>query len=223
MIEPLFPGGVTVVTATEAMEQAPLHPEEAERTGRMAARRLRDFTLGRACVRQGLAQLGIRDFAFLNDEERAPIWPPDIVGSLTHCRELCAAAMAPRGDILSLGIDAESQRELDPGVVERITSPSEREHFTRLPPCPHPGGWALLVFSAKEAFYKCYYPVARTYLGFRDAEVNFDAGAQRFTARLLRGDAPSAAGCRTFEGRFTVGPSWVATAVTLHGDARSGR
>jgi 4'-phosphopantetheinyl transferase EntD len=183
----------------------------------MAEKRLREFRLGRACVREGLARLGVSDFPFLNGEDRAPIWPPGIVGSLTHCRELCAAAMARRGAIQSLGLDAESLRDLEPAIVERITSPKERAHLASLPACQHPGGWALLVFSAKEAFYKCYYPLASTFLGFRDAEVELDAEGRRFTARLLREDAPSAAGTRFFEGRFVVSDAYLATAVALQG------
>jgi 4'-phosphopantetheinyl transferase EntD len=222
MIEALFPNGVTVVTATQAMQHAPLHPLEAQATGRMAEKRLREFKLGRACVREGLAHLGVREFPFLNDEDRAPIWPPDIVGSLTHCRELCAAAMARRGRIQGLGLDAESLRDLEPAIVERIASPEERAHLARLPARRHAGGWPLLVFSAKEAFYKCYYPLARTFLAFGDAEVEFDAEGACFTARLLRDDAPSAAGTRSFQGRFVVSDTYIATAVTLQGDERSG-
>ena len=215
MIEKLFPEGVTVVTATEAMQHAPLHPLEAARTGKMRDKRLREFTLGRACVREGLARLGVTDFPFLNGEDRAPLWPAGIVGSLTHCRELCAAAMARRGSILGLGLDAESLRELEPAVVERITSPAERAHLATLPPCSHAGGWGLLVFSAKEAFYKCYYPLARTFLGFRDAEIEIDPAQRRFRVRLLRADAPSAEGARQLRGCFSVGQRCLASAVTL--------
>ncbi len=221
MIEALFPSGVTVVSATEAMQRAPLHPLEAAKTDRMGKKRLREFTLGRACVREGLRSLGIEDFPFLNDEDRAPIWPEGIIGSLTHCRDLCAAAIAPRGSILSLGLDAETLRELEPSLIERITSAEERQHLAALPPCEHPGGWGLLVFSAKEAFYKGYYPLTRTFLGFLDAEIEIEASEGRFRARLLREEAPSAAGLRRFDGRFAVADTYLATAVTLQAGTSS--
>jgi 4'-phosphopantetheinyl transferase EntD len=215
MITSLLPRDVTVVTATEAMAHAPLHPLEAKQTSRMAAKRLREFTLARACAREGLEALGIRDFPLLNAADRAPIWPDGIVGSVTHCSELCAVALARMGEVTSLGIDAEALRELSPDVVNRITSEDERARLANLPPCPHVGGWGLLVFSAKEAFYKCYYPLGRTFLGFRDAELDLDLESESFRVRLTRDDAPSAAGARSFEGRFGIGPTCLATAVTL--------
>lgn len=215
MIEALFPDAVTVVRATEAMADAALHPEEAARTERMADKRLREWKLGRACVRQGLAQLGIEDFPFLNHSDRSPIWPPGIVGSLTHCRDLCAAALARRERIVSLGLDAEPLRDLDDAVLARISSEHERARITSLPEPRHSGGWGLLLFSAKEAFYKCYYPLTRTFLGFLDAEVEIDPVAGRFEARLLRDDAPAAAGRRRFPGRFAIDDQHLVSAVTL--------
>lgn len=215
MIEALFPPEVIVVRATEAMQDLPLHPEEAARTDKMAPKRLHEYKLGRACVREGLARLGIADFPFVNDTDRSPIWPPEIVGSLTHCRDLCAVALARRGAIQSVGLDAEPLRGLAPAVLERITSASEREWLENLPQPTHIGGWGLLLFSAKEAFYKSYYPLTRTFLGFRDAELEIDVAGKCFIARLAKADSPSAAGRREFEGRFEVGECHLVSAVTL--------
>lgn len=215
MIESLFPDHVIVVRATQDMEDRPLHPEEAARTGSMAPKRLREYVLGRACVREGLARLGIEDFPLVNDTDRSPIWPSGIVGSLTHCRDLCAAALARRGSILSLGLDAEPLRELNTAVLERITSQREREHLATLPEASHTGGWGLLLFSAKEAFYKCYYPLTRHFLGFRDAEVAIDPAHGRFEAWLVQDESPSAAGTRRFQGRFALGEAHLVSAVTL--------
>ena len=215
MIEALFPPEVIVVRATDEMENLPLHPEEAARTEKMAPKRLSEYKLGRACVREGLARLGIDNYPFLNDTDRSPIWPPNIVGSLTHCRNLCAAALTRQGAIASLGLDAEPLRALSPAVLERITSPAERGHLENLPDPPHTGGWGLLLFSAKEAFYKCYYPLTRTFLGFRDAELEIDVLGKRFVARLVNDEVPSAAGHRRFEGRFEVSEQHLVSAVTL--------
>lgn len=214
MIEALFPPGVVVVRATPEMQDDPLHPAEATRLPRMSEKRRREFALGRACARRALARLGIHDFALRNDADRAPIWPEGVVGSLTHCRGLCAAAVARRGALLGLGLDAEPLRALTPRLLERICTVRERAHLAALPNAG-PDGWGIVAFSAKESFYKCYYPLARSFLGFHDVDLTIDAAAGRFRVRLLRKDAPAAGDARTFQGRFLVDASHVVSAVAL--------
>jgi 4'-phosphopantetheinyl transferase EntD len=207
----LFPSGVVLVRATDAMADEPLDP--AEEAGRMGARRRREYALGRACARRALAQLGIEGFALRNDGDRVPIWPDGVIGSLTHCRGYCAVAAARTGTVVGLGIDAEPCEPLSPRLVERICTSAERERNARLeePVC----GWGKLVFCAKESFYKSYFPLARRVLGFRDAEIVFEPEAGRFEAHLLREDAPAARGARILHGRYRIDAHHVVAAVTL--------
>jgi len=213
----LFPPGVVVVRATDAMALEPLHP--AEERGRMGEKRRREYTLGRACARRALSRLGFEGFALRSDDDRVPIWPAGVVGSLTHCRGYCAVAAAPVATALGLGIDAEPSEPLSTRVLQRICTAAELERNAGLPepPC----GWGKLVFCAKESFYKCYFPLARKVLGFRDAEVIFDPTARRFEARLLRGDAPGARGARVLHGRYRFDAHHVVAAVTLTTRGRS--
>ena len=215
MIEGLFPPEVRVVRADAGMASEPLHPDEARDTARMASKRLAEFRLGRACAHRALAALGHTDFALRNDEARVPIWPTGVVGSLTHCEGFCAAVVAPDAVLLGVGIDAEPKRPLKARILQRISSEAERQHLASLPPAPGEGDWGLLLFSAKESFYKCYFPLARRFLGFRDAEIEFLPGEGRFHARLLAQDAPSAAGWRSATGCFGVDAHHVATGVVL--------
>jgi 4'-phosphopantetheinyl transferase EntD len=214
VIEALFPPGVVVVRATPEMLDDALHPAEATRLPRMSEKRRREFALGRACARRALARLGIHDFALRNDADRSPIWPEGVVGSLTHCRGLCAAAVARRDDLIGIGLDAEAHRALAPRLLERICTARERAHLAGLP-SPERGSWGIVAFSAKESFYKCYPPLARRGLGFHDVDLEIDAAAGRFRVRLLREDAPAAAGVRTFQGRFLVDATHVVSAVAL--------
>ena len=57
--------------------------------------------------------------------------------------------------------------------------------------------------------------LARHFLGFRHAVVDFFPETQSFRARLHSSDAPSAAGTRSMTGRFAVDATHVATAVLL--------
>ncbi len=210
MIETLFPAGVVTVLASAAMAEEPLHPDEQPFAAATSEPRRREFALGRACARHALARLGVSG-PVLRGDDRAPIWPRGVVGSLTHCDQLCAAAVAHRERVLSLGLDAELDSPLRERVAQRICTPDERAHLAELPEIL-PSGWEKLAFSAKESFYKAYYPVARSFLGFHDVGLRFDPEAQSFEVRLLRDDKP---GPRRASGRFALAPPHVITAVTL--------
>lgn len=214
MIETLFPDGAVALRATASMADEPLLPAEAASVGRMSTERRREFALGRACAHAALARLGATRGPVLRGPDRAPVWPADVVGSLSHCEGFCGVVVARRGVILGLGLDVECDTPLSRRAAERICSPAEREHLTALAG-RELEAWAKLVFSAKEAFYKCYYPLARTRLGFRDADVRIDLERRRFEVRLVRADAPAAAGARRFEGRFALAPPHLLTGLTL--------
>jgi 4'-phosphopantetheinyl transferase EntD len=215
-IRSLFPEPILALTAPEGgeAEEAGLHPEETACVARAGAKRRREFAAGRAAARRALAQLGIDGFALLPDAARVPRWPEGVVGSISHCAGCCGVAVARRGRILSLGLDVERAGPLEDELLARICTPGERERARRLAP-PEGVDWGKLVFSAKESAYKCYFPLARTLLGFHDMEIEFSADASRFSARLLREGAPSAGGARRFEGRAAWTRDLVCSGVVL--------
>jgi 4'-phosphopantetheinyl transferase EntD len=68
-----------------------------------------------------------------------------------------------------LGIDAEPNGPLPEGVAETVTVPSELAMLDRLAGT-HPGThWGRLLFSAKEAVYKAWFPLTQRWLGFQEA------------------------------------------------------
>jgi len=209
----LFPEPVVALTAAEGRD-AWLHPEEAACIVRAGAKRRREFSAGRSAARRALAQLGVADFALLADADRVPRWPEGVVGSISHCDGCCAVAVARRGPILSLGLDVERAEPLEDELAARICTPRERERTRALAP-PAGVDWGKLVFSAKESAYKCYFPLARTMLGFQDMEIEFSPDASRFNARLLLESAPDAGGARRFEGRAAWSRDFVFTGVVL--------
>ena len=200
MISKLFPPEVVTVVGSTEQAVPPLHPEEAAAVSGAAAGRTHEFAVGRALAREALARFAVHDFPLRSDAERLPLWPPGIVGCISHCPGRCAVAVARANPVLGIGLDLESIHRLKPAALERICTRTERAWFEEL------GGeegaawrdvdWATLLFSAKECIYKCYYPLARTRLGFRDIEVEIDPARASFRAKLLAVDAPAAAGVR---------------------------
>jgi 4'-phosphopantetheinyl transferase EntD len=86
--------------------------------------------------------------------------------------------------VLSIGIDAEPDEPLPSDVVPLVTSASERRRLASLSATVPEVPWCRLLFAAKEAVYKAWYPRTGTWLDFDDVEVTFRTGQGRFTATV---------------------------------------
>ncbi len=108
-------------------------------------------------------------------EDRAPIWPDGVVGSITHTGGFAAAAVAWAADIAGLGID--SERIIDPATARDIADVCMVDEAT-LFKAAHGRSFCefcTFVFSAKEAVFKCLFPLTRKFLEFSDVRItSFD-------------------------------------------------
>jgi enterobactin synthetase component D / holo-[acyl-carrier protein] synthase len=176
VIETLLPDGAAVVEALSDPPEAVLFPEEEALLARAVQKRRLEFTTVRHCARVALARLGIPAVPILPGDRGAPQWPEGIVGSMTHCAGYRAAVVARSADLVTVGVDAEPHDRLPPDVLDTVTLPQERVQLARLA-AERPGvHWDRLLFSAKEAVYKSWYPLTRRWLDFDEAEITFDAG-----------------------------------------------
>lgn len=199
-----------------------LHPAELSCVEHAVEKRRREFATGRHCARRALALLGIDDFPLLPDEDRVPVWPPGVVGSISHCAGFFGAAVARCGQTLGLGIDVERADPLDAGLVKRICTAREIARLARLSESAGVD-WHKLLFSAKESVYKAYYPSTRSFLGFHDVDLEVrpadDPRMGVFTCTITRDDAPALGGVRAFEGRYAFDAAHVYTAVVVEKEA----
>src|SRR5689334_18679792 len=148
MIEDLLPAEVASVAVRGDDPSASLLPEEAAQLGRAVEKRVREFTTARTCARRALGKLGLPAAPILRGPNRAPSWPPGVVGSITHCRGYRAAAVALQRDVLTVGIDAEVHEGLPAGVLGQVAVDRERAWLAEAPGGVH---WDRLLFSAKES------------------------------------------------------------------------
>jgi 4'-phosphopantetheinyl transferase EntD len=177
----LFPDGAVVAELRGPGDTSLLLPAEAAYLGRSVPKRAREFAAGRLCARRALAEFGIIDFPIEVAADRRPLWPRSVVGSITHTEGFCAAVVAECAALASLGIDSEGAESVKPELWESICVAEEIKWLSSLPETERRAA-ATLMFSAKEAFYKCQYPLTRQSLGFHDARVTVpDWGAQRGT------------------------------------------
>lgn len=212
MIERLVPDSVVVVATREELLEVDLFPEEEEFVARAVEKRRREFVTARACARQALEGLGQAPVAIPNGERGEPRWPSGVVGSITHCAGYRASAVARTQDVASVGIDAEVHAPLPDGVWDQIAFRSERALLGQ-------GGDVCLdrvLFSAKEAVYKAWFPLARRWLGFEDVEMTVDVDGGTFRAELLV-PGPTVGGTRLTElrGRWGVEDGIVGAAVVV--------
>jgi 4'-phosphopantetheinyl transferase EntD len=165
--------GVVVKEASLCEEHEPLRPEEAAVVATSVEKRRTEFRAGRSCARKALAELGITDFPLLASKDRAPIWPPSVVGSITHTDGCpggyCAAAVANRCTAGGLGLDAEPRLPLPDELWPLVLDEEERSDARH---AAEPGVYARMVFSAKETTYKALFPACRRFLEFSDVHVD---------------------------------------------------
>jgi 4'-phosphopantetheinyl transferase EntD len=172
----ILPSVAVVVEAEEGDWEAPLLAEEEPMVARAVDRRRREVSAGRQCARRALAQLGCAPIPLPPDSDRVPRWPPGLVGSITHTRDFCAAAAARQVDLRGIGLDAERAitRASRADIMRRVATDPEAEWLAALEEEEQALGAALL-FSAKEAFYKCQFPLTREFLNFTDLDLEIEA------------------------------------------------
>lgn len=170
MIELLFPKGVGVAESFGDPDDARLLPAEESLVAQAVPKRRREFTTARHCGRDALGQLGIDPVPILRGERGMPLWPANVVGSLTHCDGYRAAVAAYSMQVRSVGIDAEPHEALPDGVLGHTSVAAEREVLAERGDELH---WDRLLFCAKEATYKAWFPLTQRWLGFEDAHITF--------------------------------------------------
>jgi 4'-phosphopantetheinyl transferase EntD len=213
----LFPAGIAAAELRRTLPAALLLPEEQQVCSAFAPKRVREFTAGRVCAHRALAKLGISDFPIGRRSDRRPHWPDRIIGSITHTADFVGAVVAPRGQIRAIGVDAEQIGRVTSEIIPLVCTSGEVAWLDALPQDERRKA-ATIIFSAKEAFYKCQYEVREQWLDFHDIALEFDSDTLlqgSFAIRSVRPMTLPEAEAIGFEGRFQVEDDLVVTGVTL--------
>ena len=215
MIERLAPGSACAEMFSDAPDSA-MFPVEAAAVAGAVAERRREFATVRHCAREALRRIGASPAPILPDADRVPRWPAGVVSSMTHCPGYRAAAVARAGELRGLGIDAEPHAAIPDAARELVLRDEERARMLPLADAYPDLHWDRILFCAKEAVYKAWFPLTRRWLDFADvsATVNVDGS---FHARL-RVPAPRLEGAELngFSGRWMVGRGLILAATSVN-------
>ncbi|WP_093585004.1 4'-phosphopantetheinyl transferase family protein [Geodermatophilus amargosae] len=214
MIDQLLPPAVASAEAFDDLPGQPLPPEEEAVVARATPRRRAEFTTGRSLARRVLGELGCPSVAVASGECGVPVWPAEVVGSITHCDGYRAAVAARAAEVPVLGVDAEPALPLPPGVLEMVARREEQIQLARLTEADPSICWDRLLFCTKEAVYKAWFPVTQSWLGFEDTRLIIGRDGT-FRATIL-GAAPwlDTVGVAGFSGRWLVRDGLMITAAS---------
>ncbi len=170
--------------AADDFQRSAIEPPATIR--RSVAKRQAEFLAGRICARAALQRLEGLNFTPAIGEDRAPVWPAHICGSITHSTGRAAAIVAQKTHWRGLGMDLENL--LNPERAERlageILTPPELQRMA----AGHRDQLAMLVtltFSVKESLFKALYPIVQQRFYFEHAEVLEWSEAGEVRLRLL--------------------------------------
>lgn len=190
---------------------APLPQEAACLSPNALDKRRREFAAGRAAAHQAMRASGQTPAPLLIGPKRAPLWPAELVGSISHTRSFACAAVASEASHLGLGLDVEEDTPLSQNLWPSIASAGEQDWLRAQ---PDPGQAGKLLFSAKEAAYKAQYCQSARYFGFEGMELRFGLAQSRFTARFTADQPPFRQHDR-LAGRFAIGAGLIFTVVEI--------
>lgn len=139
---------------------------------RSVAKRQAEFLAGRLCAREAMRQLDGRLHVPAVGEDRAPVWPADVCGSITHSTGWAAAVVANKRQWRGLGLDTENllSHERASRLAGEILTAAELADMAAGPQ-DQIALRVTLTFSIKEALFKALYPIVQKRFYFEDAQL----------------------------------------------------
>lgn len=174
--------GLGIVSAEDCSNYV-LHCEEAEiLSPRACSRRQIEFASGRAAAHFALNEIGTENaFPVLRGQKGEPLWPGGAAGSITHCYPWSVAVAIRHPNTYATGVDLETTERMTGADISELICGSAELDWVR-------GGNSqerlTMIFSAKEAIYKAFYPFCRRYIDFKDVELTWVPSQSCFHAKF---------------------------------------
>lgn len=148
-------------------------------------KRKAEYLAGRYCAKLSLDDFNIENFTVRTGDKREPLWPTNIVGSISHSDSYAIAITSNCESHLGIGVDVELcvNRATAIRLKPQIFTEEEDTRFSQLDNFPQ---IFILFFSLKESFFKAAFPIVRRYFDFSAVTIkeidwrNDETGSVRF-------------------------------------------
>lgn len=177
----LLPGGEVLGVYLARFVGADFHPSAFQQAGlalppqiaRSVPKRQAEFFFGRLAARAALQDHGLHVAELPIGDAREPVWPANVVGSISHVDGLAGAVVGAQNRHVGLGLDIE--RVARGGAQDALRTvaltASELEHLRGLDLPLSLDERVTLAYSAKESLYKAAFGTVRRFFGFDAAVV----------------------------------------------------
>lgn len=180
--------------------------------------RRQEFIAGRVCAQKCAQTLGLELLNLPSLPSRAPHWPENLVGSITHTKKLAIAALGFKAQFKSLGIDAEEL--IDSAKIAELSTVIASEFemkAIRLSPQNEWGHRFTILFSAKESLFKALNPLCHSFIDFKDAEMkSICLKSKTFTLTLKKGGDELGSFLGDYEGKIIYHNETIVTVIILN-------
>lgn len=139
-------------------------------------KRQNQFAAGRICAIKAAKDL-LNETCYINqDAYGRPLWPNGLVGSIAHTNEIAIAEVVRSNKIYNIGIDTEKITNC-PDIINSFNSFVLTEYEKDLLLSDkHKDDYIFylyLIFSVKEAVYKCLNPLVNVFFDFYSVNIDF--------------------------------------------------
>lgn len=180
-----------------------------------ALKRRAEYLAGRILAREMLHDLEIYHFSVLSNR-RCPIWPKNIVGSISHKSSVAICVGAKKNTYSGVGVDIENiiNEASLASIKNRVLDVNEQDLFDNSAVSATIA--ATIGFSVKESLFKAIYPSVQKFLDFSDAKIiNMDIDESEIELELTLSLSSCFYKGRKFKAYFTKINDSIITTVTL--------
>ena len=175
-----------------------------------------EFLAGRLCVAAAMQDLFGSGVMIGRRPDGTPLWPAGLTGSITHTIGFVSAAVAFTRCASAIGIDSEEILSAERATRVASVFATAAEVAAARSAALDEQTAITLIFSAKEAIFKCLHASVRRVFDFHDVRITeVDAGARRFTAHVVEALCPSFPAGATLSGGFDVDSRRVHTGMFI--------
>lgn len=186
-LEVLFPPAVVLRSAPVRDHFASLTHCEQSLVAHAVERRRAEFSTGRVLAADGLRELGIPRHPIGRGSHNEPLWPPGIVGSISHSSGICIVVLASSNAMEFIGIDVESCTADVTKIGKLIMTPRELQRRSTADAVTLDER-TRVTFCAKEAVFKAIFPLVARFVDFQEVALTVNADTQTFEARACKDD-----------------------------------